>query len=133
MSRTVRSTLTDQYSFRLRGRWFKEPQVILQRQVKHEIGHDLEYSWGQYTFSHFSWQDVTLTDLTTMKLEQLINPREGGEFPICFKPVRSGTGWCLVLQVCEGAYEHNIWRDARVQDLLIKDGRIVGGLGLVRR
>lgn len=127
----LRYTPSGQFRFRLKRRMLRDPLVVLQLQQK------IEKASGYYTIRWLDaghrWRDVEIEDLTSMSLNSLISPREGTEFPICFKPVRKLFGWCLALQVCDGAYQDNNWRPARMQDLLIKDGKITGGLGLVRR
>lgn len=126
-----RETPTGQYRFRLQRSWFRDPLVILQMEKSYEKNQGFAYErWERV---RMYWYDVGVEDLTTMSLTNLIKPRDGGELPICFKPRRRLFGWSLVLQVCDGAYDHNNWRPARLQDLIIKDGKISGGLGLMRR
>lgn len=81
-----------------------------------------------------SWRNVILEDLSIMSLNQLIKPREGDELPTCFRPGRTVWGsQYLILQILEGGYSKPEWRDAKLQDLNIKDGQIQGGLGLIAR
>lgn len=120
-----------QFRFRLKHRWFRDPFIILQKEL-------VEYKNTRLTFEQWRevsrvWRDVKLEDLTTMGLKTLISQRDPDSLPICFKPVKRLFGWSLVLMVCEGSWADGYWRPARLQDLMIKDGKIQGGLGLVRR
>lgn len=87
----------------------------------------------KWNLIRLEWRDCQIEDLTTMGLTTLISPRDPDSLPICFKPRRCLFGWSLVLMVCEGSWADGHWRPARLRDLMIKDGRIQGGLGLVRR
>jgi hypothetical protein len=127
----IRRIRTDQFRFRLQGRLFRDPLIVLQMEMRIEVVKG--YVSPRWVFKGSEWCDVTLQDLTNMSLQSLISPRDSDALPTCFKPRRKLFGWCLVLQVCDGAYQANKWRNARLQDLNIKDGRIQGGLGLVSR
>lgn len=128
-----RTTPTGSYRFTLRSRWFREPLIVLQAQYNHEK-YVLSFNGGgRWKLLDTTWENVSLGDLSTMSLTDLTKPREAGDFPICFSPRKSIFGWQLVLMVCDGAYDGNNWRPARLQDLTLKDGKITGGLGLVRR
>lgn len=127
----TRIVQTGQYRFRLHRQWFRDPLVVLQLEQRFDKNHG--YAVERWIKEGMGWRDVKVEDLTTMSLQSLISPKEGSEFPICFKPKRKLFGWCLVLNICDGDYKSGIWRPARLQDLMIKDGKIQGGLGLFRR
>lgn len=127
----IRVFRTDQYRFRLMNRLFREPLIVLQ--MEEEKRKNTSYIGERWELMGKFWRDVTLEDLTIMSLNQLIHPKEGGEMPTCFRPHRKILGWCLILYVWDGAYKDHNWRPAKVQDLMIKDGKIQGGLGLVSR
>ena len=122
---------TGQYRFRLKKQWFRDPLVVLQLQERQDKNEG--YTVDRWIKQWIAWRDVQVEDLTTMSLQSLISPKEGNEFPICFKPKRNLFRWCLVLNICDGDYQTSTWRPARLQDLMIKDGKIQGGLGLFRR
>ena len=126
-----RTLATNEYRFRLHHRWFRDPFIVLQRQVRHE--RDVGYASVRWELQETTWVDVSIEDLSQMSLPSLIKPREPDSLPICFKPLKRLFGWSLVLMICESSWAEGHWRPARLQDLMIKDGKIQGGLGLVRR
>ncbi len=128
-----RSTHTGRYRFALKSRWFKDPVIILQAEKKVEEYKTFFMSPSKWVEIGKNWHNVNLEHLSTMSLSTLLEPKEAGELPICFAPRRSMFGWQLVLMVYDGAYQHNSWRPARLQDLTLKDGKISGGLGLMSR
>jgi hypothetical protein len=128
--KTFKRIRTENFRFRLKSQLFLDPLVILQLQEK--IYRNTGFAREVWEDEDVVWRDATLEDLTSMSLQKLINPRDDDHMPICFKPIGGLFGWSLSLQIYDGAYD-GTWRPARVQDLSIKDGKIQGGLGLVRR
>lgn len=133
----IRTTRTDKVRFRLQKRWFNDPVLVLQIEMSVEKRtYDRFYSrWSQWSFRGVDWADASLEDLSVMNIKGLSIQRDGGEMPACFRPYSSFTrSNMLVLQVLNGAVQNtNSWRDARMQDLLFKDGNFMGGVGLVSR
>lgn len=133
----TRTTRTDKVRFRLQKRWFKDPVLVLQIEMSIEKRtYDRFYErWLQWSFGGTMWQDASLEDLSVMNIKGLNIQRDGGEMPACFRPYSTLTqNNMLVLQVLNGAIQNtNSWRDARMQDLLFKDGNFMGGVGLVSR
>lgn len=123
---------TGQVRFRLLRRYLRHPLLVLQlemssREYRRGIGS------GYWTEPVLWWRDATLEDLSVMDISKLVIQRDGGEYPVCFRPYRRLTGWSLVLQIMQGSVGAPSWTDAKMQDLLFKEGKILGGVGLVTR
>jgi len=130
----MRATRTEQVRFRLMKRGSREPLLVLQLEEKHEE-FKITRGGGYWKIQDGTqWRDATLEDLSVMDISKLTISREGGEMPICFRPRWSiWTGWALVLQIMQGSVGQNTWADAKMGDLLFKEGKILGGVGLVSR
>ena len=135
----TRLTRSDRVRFRLQKQLFKDPVLVLQvEMVAEKRTYDSFYArWSTWSVADRPWKDATLEDLSVMHIQSLNIQRDGGEMPACFRPLKRGFGsdnHILVLQVLNGAIQNtNSWRDARMQDLLFKDGNFLGGVGLVSR
>lgn len=119
--------------FRLNRRTFGQPLLVLQLESSVKENVRSAYS-GPYWKTHpNSWKDATLEDLSVMNISKLAIVRDGEERPLCFRPLRRLFGWSLVLQIMRGSNGAPEWADAKLQDLLFKEGKILGGIGLVTR
>lgn len=125
-------TKTGQVRFRLLRRYFRHPLLVLELEMStREFKRG--YHGGYWADPVLWWRDATLEDLSVMDISKLAIQRDGGEYPVCFRPHRRMTGWSLVLQIMRGSVESPSWTDAKMQDLLFKEGKILGGVGLVTR
>jgi hypothetical protein len=127
--------MTGQVRFRLLKKMFqKEPVLVLQ--IEEQCEQYKKATYGQDFWSArdgTDWRDADLKDLTVMDISRLSIVREGGEMPVCFRPLRSLWEWKLVLQIMNGHSGAPNWSDAKLGDLLFKEGKILGGVGLVAR
>jgi len=132
-----RAKQTGKVRFRLHEqKWVGDPLLILQLEETFDKREWNPYyeRWKEWYFDATKFRDATLEDLSVMNIKNLSISREGGEMPACFRPYRPwGRGWMLVLQTLNGAVLSNSWRDAKLQDLLFKDGNFLGGVGLIAR
>lgn len=130
-----RATRTGKVRFKLHKRWFrKNPLLILQLEESIEIEKRRNYGdkwWAQHDQN--IWRNAKLEDLSVMDVSNLTLGREGGEMPVCFRPMFSMNGPLLILQIMNGSVGAAKWTDAKLQDLLFKEGQILGGVGLVAR
>lgn len=133
-SRDYRATRTNQVRFKLlKKAWRKEPLLILQMEETHEVKKTRGGNSWWDPIEGTRWRDATLEDMSVMDMVNLTMSREGGEYPVCFRPMRYWGEWKLVLQILQGNIGTNTWADARMTDLLFKEGKILGGVGLVTR
>lgn len=131
---TSKTFKTDKVRFRLHRRTFRHPLLVLQLEMStQEHVARSGYGGGYWKDPVLWWRDATLEDLSVMDISKLAIQRDGGEYPVCFRPYRRLTGWSLVLQIMQGSVGSPSWADAKMQDLLFKEGKILGGVGLVTR
>lgn len=132
--RKFRARRSGQVRFRLFHRGRREPLLILQLEEKHEIQKRQRVGTTWYPEPGMQWRDAILEDLSVMDITQLTIVRDGGEMPVCFRPFKSfWHGQKLVLQIMNGSVGSPHWTDAKMQDLLFKEGQILGGVGLITR
>jgi hypothetical protein len=124
---------TNQVRFRLHQRRFRQPLLVLQLEIKTRDYIRSSYGGGYWKDWVSYWRDAQLEDLSVMDISKLAIQRDGEERPICFRPYRKLFGWSLVLQIMRGSDNQPSWADAKMQDLLFKEGKILGGIGLVTR
>ena len=129
-----RALTTGQVRFRLQHRGSREPLLILQIEENHEEQKSNRGGTYWRPIEGTAWRDAKLEDLSVMDITKLNIIRDGGEMPVCFRPYK---GWLsaekLILQIMQGSVGSPSWVDAKMQDLLFKDGKILGGIGLVAR
>lgn len=132
--RKSRALKTGQVRFRLLYRGRREPLLVLQLEEAHEIQKSGRTGTSWRRQEGTQWRDAQLEDLSVMDITKLTITREGGEMPVCFRPFNSfWYGRKLVLQIMNGSVGSPSWSDAKMQDLLFKEGKILGGVGLVTR
>lgn len=133
MTASNETVKTNQVRFRLLNRRLRQPLLVLQLEIKTRDYIRSSYGGGYWKDWQSYWRDAQLEDLSVMDISKLAIQRDGEERPICFRPHRRLFGWSLVLQIMRGADSQPSWADAKMQDLLFKEGKILGGIGLVTR
>lgn len=132
--RKARALGTGQVRFRLFYRGRREPLLVLQLEEAHEEQKSGRAGTTWRKQEGTQWRDAKLEDLSVMDITKLTIIRDGGEMPVCFRPYKSWWhGQMLVLQIMNGSVGAPAWTDAKMQDLLFKEGKILGGIGLVAR